>query len=308
MSREVVVVGSVNTDYVFRVASFPEPGETAPGSLSIYPGGKGANQAVALARLGGSAALIARVGDDPFSQEALRGLKTEGLDTEYVLATPGPGGAAGIWVDQRGENSIVIAGGANLALSSVDVEAARQIIEGSKVLLVQLEVPLETVIYALKLAKQAGVTTVLDPAPAQVLPREVLALVDVITPNAGEATKLTSIDVHCWKTAALAGRWLREQGVGLAMVTMGKFGAICISAQGDVRINLPRVEVVDTTAAGDAFAAALSLGLARGLAPDAAADIAAAAGALTVTKAGAQPSLPHLKELAEIVEIPWQKS
>lgn len=305
MSREVVVVGSVNTDFVFSVARFPEPGETAPGSLNIYPGGKGANQAVALARLGGKAALIARVGDDPYSQEAARGLKAEGLDTSYVLPTSGPGGAAGIWVDQHGENSIVIAGGANMALSPGDVDAAQQLIEGSKVLLVQLEVPMETVVHALKIAKQAGVTTILDPAPAQALPREVLALVDVITPNAGEATKLTGIDVHCWKTAALAGRWLREQGVGLAMVTMGKFGAMCVTPQGDVRINVPRVEVVDTTAAGDAFAAALSLGLARGLAPDAAADLAAAAGALTVTKAGAQPSLPHLKDLKEVVEVPW---
>lgn len=304
--KGITVAGSINIDLVFSLPRLPLKGETVSGaSFAAHPGGKGANQAVAAARLGVPTAMIGCVGDDAWGQSLLAGLQGEGIDCAHVGKVPGASGCAGILVDAVGDNIIAVATGANALLSPNQVERAGDAIARSKVLMTQLEIPLETVMTALKLAKEAGVITILDPAPAKTLTTELLALADYITPNALEASFLTGIDVHCWNTAAQAARKLRNQGANTVLVTMGKQGAFFCGPAGEVRITAPRVAAVDATAAGDAFNGALAAALFRGVQPDIAADIAAAAGALAVAKAGAQPSLPTSAELGQAVSLPW---
>ena len=305
-ANEILVVGSINMDLVFRLPRLPQKGETVGGGeFAAYPGGKGANQGVAAARLGVSTGLVGCVGQDEWGNALIEGLRLEGVDTAWVQRVPGPSGCAGIYVGPRGENSIAVAPGANSRLEAAFPAGAREAISQARVLLTQLEIPLESVEAALRLAKKGGVTTILDPAPARALPPALLALVDYLTPNALEASALTGIEVHCWNTAAQAARQLRGQGAGTVIVTMGKLGAFFSSPQGQVRIPAPAVTVVDATAAGDAFNGAFAAALTRGVAPDEAADLGAVAGALAVTKKGAQPSLPRLADLREAVAVPW---
>lgn len=277
----------------------------AGASFSSHPGGKGANQAVAAARMGADTAMVGCVGQDDHGRELLSVLKQEGVDCTWVKAVPRPTGCAGIIVDNDGENCIVVANGANDLVTPELVAQAQALISQAKVLLVQLEIPLATVLAALEIARTAGVTTILDPAPAMELDPRILELVDFLTPNVREASILTDSDVHCWKTAAAAARALHDKGVGTALVTMGKFGAYYYSDLGQVRITAPKVQTVDSTAAGDAFNGALAVALAKGVQPDQAADIAAAAGALATTTPGAQPSLPRLRQVAKVVSLPW---
>ncbi|MGI6366556.1 MAG: ribokinase [Bacillota bacterium] len=303
---EIVVVGSLNMDLLFRGERLPAPGETVAGArFSAHPGGKGANQAVAAARMGVTTAMVGCVGEDEYGCKLMATLAGDGVDCTLVKAVPGPSGCAGILVDSSGENCIVVANGANDQLSPDLVRQAEPLIAQAKVLLIQLEIPLPAVEEALALARAAGVTTVLDPAPARELSQDILALADFITPNSREASVLTGVDVHCWQTAAAAARDLQRRGVKNVLVTMGKYGAFYYSAAGQVRIAPPRVEAVDSTGAGDAFAGALAAALARGAAPDAAADWAAAAGALAATVPGALPSLPRRQQVAEVVSPPW---
>lgn len=303
---EVVVVGSINMDLVFAVPQLPRPGETATGAqFSSCPGGKGANQAVAAARLGVNTALVGCVGDDACGRKMLALLEQEGVDCTRVTRVPQPTGCAGIFVDNRGENCIAVADGANARVSAQTIDRAEAVIAGAKVLLVQLEIPLEAVRAALQIARAAGVITILDPAPARELDEDLLGLADYLTPNAGEASQLTGSHVHCWNTAAAAARELRAKSGGTVLVTMGKYGAFFSSPAGEVRITAPRVAAVDSTAAGDAFNGALAVALARGVEPDRAADIAVVAGALAATRAGAQPSLPTREQLAKAVALPW---
>ena len=305
-NKGIVVVGSINIDMVFRLPRLPVTGETVSGaSFVAHPGGKGANQAVAAARLEVPTVMIGCVGDDSWGQLLLSGLQGEGIDCAHVAQAPGSSGCAGIMVAAGGDNIIAVATGANALLSPGRVEGAGDAIAQSKALMIQLEIPLETVMTALKLAKEAEVITILDPAPAKALAPELLALVDYLTPNALEASCLTGIDVHCWNTAAQAARKLRNQGANTVIVTMGKLGAFFSGPAGEVRIAAPPVAAVDATAAGDAFNGALAAALVQGIQPDIAADIAAAAGALAVVKAGAQPSLPTLAELGKAVSLPW---
>lgn len=303
---EVVVVGSINIDLVFAITHLPAVGETVGGaSFSLQPGGKGANQAVAAARMGASAAIIGCVGDDDYGRRLRALLEQDGVDCSQVQTVPGPSGCAGIFVDCRGENLIAVAPGANAKLTPETVKKSIASIADARVLLVQLESPLPAVRAALAQAREAGVMTILDPAPAMELGPDIFPLLDYITPNAREASKLTGIDVHCWSTAAQAARELRRQGVKTVLVTMGKLGAFYSSSVGEVRIAAPRVDAVDATGAGDAFNGALAAALVRGAAPDQAADIAAAAGALASASRGAQPSLPRLEQVAKVVNLPW---
>lgn len=305
-NRAVAVVGSINYDLVFSLSRLPEKGETVSGAhFSLNRGGKGANQAVAAARLAVPTAMIGCIGDDSWGQALLEGLRKEGIDCSGVGQVPGPSGCAGILVGKDGENLIAVAAGANAALTPAMVRGCRDIIAGARVLLLQLEIPMETVQTALDLAAGAGVTVILDPAPAKSLPPQLLAQVDYLTPNALEASFLTGIQVHCWTTAAQAARQLRQGGAKTVIITMGKLGALFSGADGQVRIAAPTVTAVDATAAGDAFNGALAAALANGVAPDLAADIAAAAGALAVTKTGAQPSLPTLAALRKAAPLPW---
>lgn len=306
MTAQVVVVGSINIDLVFSAPRLPGAGETVSGaSFAAYPGGKGGNQAVATARMGVNTALVGCVGQDSYGQHLLDNLAEDNVDCAHVTRFPDPSGCAGIVVDPHGENTITVAGGANARLTPNLVRQAASHIADAGAMLIQLEIPWDSVQEALSLARQSGIITILDPAPADKLQPESLKQVDYITPNAREASFLTGTHVHCWSSAAQAARELRRWGVGHVLITMGQYGAFYSSQEGEVRITSPQVQAVDSTAAGDAFNGALAAALVQGADPDQAADVAAAAGALAATRPGAQPSLPNLSQLRTVVELPW---
>jgi ribokinase len=295
----VVVVGSSNTDMILRVARVPRPGETLlGGQFSTAAGGKGANQAVAAARAGGRVAFVARVGRDSFGDEAMAGFMREGIAVSHVVRDPSqPSGVALIFVGADGENSIGVAGGANQRLSPSDVAGARRAIAGARVLLVQLETPLATVEAAARLAFRAKVPVILNPAPARPLPDSLLRRVAVLTPNETEASLLTGIRVKDVASAARAARALKARGVGTVIVTLGAKGALVAGADGERWIRGFKVRAIDTTAAGDVFSGSLAVRLAEGCPLPEAVRFAHAAAALSVTRAGAQPSIPTRREI-----------
>ena len=295
----VVVVGSSNTDMILRVAHVPRPGETLlGGEFSTAAGGKGANQAVAAARAGGRVAFVARIGLDSLGDEAVAGFRREGIGVSHVVRDPSrPSGVALIFVGGDGENSIGVAGGANQRLSPADVNAARRSIAKARVLLVQLETPLRTVEAAARLASRAGVPVILNPAPAQHLPDRLLRNVSVLTPNETEASLLTGIRVKDAASAARAARALKARGVGTVIVTLGAKGALVAGADGERWVRGFKVKAVDTTAAGDVFSGALAVRLAEGRPLADAVRFAHAAAAISVTRAGAQPSIPARREI-----------
>lgn len=301
----VVVVGSANMDMVARVARLPKPGETVLGTeFQSVPGGKGANQAVAAARLGAVVTFVACVGADALGDSLALGLEAEGIHTRYVVRDPdAPTGVALITVDEAtGENVIVVASGANAKLSVGLVEMAADAIRTADVLVCQLESPLETVTAALKLAREAGKATILNPAPSQALTDELLSLVSVLTPNETEVALLMG-DARAMPEAAGT---LRARGVGQVAVTLGAAGVLLVTEDGETRLpGRPVAQVVDTTAAGDCFTGALAVALGEGKSLDAAAAFANAAAALSVTKAGAQPSLPSRFEVEQfLADVP----
>lgn len=295
----VVVVGSSNTDMILRVARVPRPGETLlGGEFSTAPGGKGANQAVAAARAGGRVALVARLGRDALGEAALEGFRREGLGLAHVVRDgAGPSGVALIFVGADGENSIGVAGGANKRLSPADVAAAGGLISRARVLLLQLETPLETVAAAARIARKAGVEVILNPAPARPLPGALLRNVSLLTPNETEASVLAGCRVGGVPSAAKAARILLARGVRTVIVTLGAKGALVATRDGARLIPGFKVRAVDTTAAGDVFNGALAVRLAEGcLLPDAV-RFAHAAAAISVTRRGAQPSIPTRAEI-----------
>ncbi len=297
--EHILVVGSSNTDLVVRTGRAPRAGETVVGeSFGIVPGGKGANQAVAAARLGAHVTFVARVGDDDFGRRNLENYRHEGIDTRYIAVDPRePSGVALIVVEASGENRIVVVPGANGRLSPSDVERAAPAFSHARVLLVQLEVPLEAVETALRMAKDKGVLTILNPAPARALPREILSLVDFLTPNETELEVLAGERVSGPEDTSAAGERLLGEGPGTVIVTLGERGALIVSRGAKSTVPSFPVRAVDTTAAGDAFNGALALALARGMELGKAVRYACAAGALTVTRPGAQPSLPTAAEV-----------
>ena len=296
---KIAVIGSSNTDMVIKTAHLPAPGETVlGGQFLMNPGGKGANQAVAAARLGGDVVFVAKVGDDIFGQEAVEGFKGEGINTDYIVVDPdNPSGVATITVDEQGENCIAVASGANSALGPADIDSASPQIEAASVLLMQLETPLGTVEHAASLGRKAGKTVILNPAPAQPLSDALLALLDVITPNETEAEILTGIKVQTEHDAEEAARALRDKGVGAVIITLGSRGAFVLSESFLGLVPAPKVEPVDTTAAGDTFNGALAVGLADGQTIEDAVAFANKAAAISVTRLGAQASVPKLEEL-----------
>jgi ribokinase len=302
----VVVFGSVNMDLVARVPRLPVPGETLTGhQFDTIPGGKGANQAVAVARLAVSTQLVGRVGGDRFGQDLIASLETAGVGCDRLLVDQSTtSGVAVIAVDDAGENHIIIVPGANGRVDQTDVERLKPVLSAAKVLLLQLEIPLNAVIAAAQVAKAAGITVILDPAPAQDnLPTDLYPLVDVITPNQVEASQLVGFEVEDVETAAKAASILRQRGVGTAIVKLGKQGALCQTAAETFSIPAFPVEVVDTVAAGDAFNGGLAAALAQDFSIQKAIAWGAAVAALSVTKAGAQTSLPSLHELEEFLEL-----
>lgn len=303
----VIVFGSVNLDLVARTPRLPAPGETLIGhSFDQVPGGKGANQAVAAARLGIPTQMVGRVGADQFGEALRAGLVASGVGCEALLTDPTThSGVAVIAVDDSSENSIIIVPGANGQVGDADVERLQQRLSrasaqlGPTVLLLQLEVPLAAVVAAARVAKQAGATVILDPAPAQAeLPAELYPLIDITTPNQIETAQLVGFAVEDLASARRAAEVLQQRGVGTVIVKLGRRGALCLSPEAAFEIPVFPIQAVDTVAAGDAFNGGLAAGLAAGLSLEQACHQAAAVAALSVTKAGAQPSLPTRSELA----------
>lgn len=295
----VLVVGSATVDLTTFSRRLPSRGETVLGDdFSLVLGGKGANQAVAAGRAGAHAAMVACVGTDLFSGLVTDGLLDAGVDTTFVRAVDGPTGVAHIRVDASGENDIVMVPLANSSLDEAHIdEAVAALAPTCSVLLTQLETPMRLTRHTMATARSAGLTTILDPAPAQPLDDEIWSLVDVVTPNETEAAILTGVTVTDDASAEAAGRWFVERGARCAIVTRAADGATMVTA--DTIVHLPAIAVtaVDTTAAGDAFAGYLGAVLASGASIEEAALVASAAGALAVTRRGASPSIPLRAEV-----------
>ncbi|WP_320727291.1 ribokinase [Enterobacter sp. 118C5] len=299
----LVVLGSINADHILNLETFPTPGETVTGNqYQVAFGGKGANQAVAAGRSGANIAFIACTGDDDTGERVRKQLASDNIDIAPVSVVAGEStGVALIFVNAEGENVIGIHAGANAALTTERVDAQREIIAGAEALLMQLESPVESVLAAAKIAHENHTTVVLNPAPARVLSDELLALVDIITPNETEAEKLTGISVENDDDAARAARVLHAKGIGTVIITLGSRG-VWASINGEGR-RVPgfKVKAIDTIAAGDTFNGALVTALLEGKAMDDAIRFAHAAAAIAVTRKGAQPSVPWRKEIDEFL-------
>ena len=298
MANHIVVVGSLNMDLVVRTQRHPQIGETVIGyDFHTYPGGKGANQAVAAARLGGSVKMIGRVGEDQFGEELLQTVTKAGVDTTFILKdAQAPSGVAFITVDDLGKNTIVVASGANARLSPEDISFVEEAFIGASVLLLQLECPLIAVEHAINLAHKYHLRIVLNPAPAQLLNAGLLGQVDYLIPNQTELALLSGQESPEASIEVLGGL-----GVKSIVVTLGDEGALVVEGNRHEQYPAYEVSVVDTTAAGDAFAGAFAVALTEGLSIWDAARWGNAAGGLTVTRAGAQPSLPGRGEFMEFL-------
>ena len=299
MPPHIVVVGSLNMDLVIRTPRFPGPGETIIGSaFHTIPGGKGANQAVAAAKLGAQVIMVGRVGDDAFGDQQLANLSQLGIDVSRIQRDPKAAtGVALIVLDEQGQNSIILAPGANMRLTLADLEAAEDALASAAILVLQLEIPQKVVEQAIKAARAHGVVVLLNPAPGRRLPPTLLSQVDVLIPNESETALLTGTEVNDIESARRAAAKLRAAGVGTVILTLGGRGALLLEGQKATHVPGYRVDVVDTTAAGDAFVGGFAVALAEGQDLAQAVRLANAAGALAVTKLGAQPSLPTRSEV-----------
>jgi len=295
----IIVAGSSNTDMVIKTPHLPAPGETIlGGTFFMNAGGKGANQAVAAARLGGNVSFIARLGDDIFGRQALQLFKDEGINTQGVMIdAQNPSGVALITVDEKGENCIAVASGANAALLAADLYNIEATIAAADIILMQLEIPLETVGFIAARAKQLGKRVILNPAPAAELNDALLSNISVITPNQTEAEMLTGVEVTDDVSAIEAAVALQAKGIEHVIITLGAEGALVYSNNEYQTVKPPKVTAVDTTAAGDVFNGALAVALAEGLDIFVAAGFACKAAAISVTRLGAQASAPYRKEV-----------
>lgn len=298
--KKILIIGSANTDMVIKTKKFPLPGETVLGTdFLMNPGGKGANQAVAAARLGANVSLIARVGNDVFGKQALQSYKTEGINTEYVFSdTEHPSGIALITVDTKGENNIVVAPGANGYLSVENLKESEKLFQECEIVLIQLEIAMETVIEAVKMASHYGKKVILNPAPAAILPDDLLPHIYLITPNRSEIQALTNSHYLTTDGIREAANTLREKGVKNVVVTLGIQGAYILNDEFDKLLPRVIVEAVDTTAAGDVFNGAIAVALSENLPLDKAVEFANEAAAISVTRMGAQASAPYRREIA----------
>jgi ribokinase len=291
----IVVVGSANLDMTLQTKQFPKPGETVRGqSLTYAPGGKGANQAVAAARLGARVRMVSRVGDDAAGGTVLKNLADNGVETGHVRTADGvPQGIAVILLDGNGQNVIVLAEGSNGKISPADVDAARAAFDGVAIAILQNEIPMETTVRAAQAARAAGARVLWNPAPAPDAPPEGMAvLVDVIVLNESEAEALTGIPVQDAAGARRAGEALLAAGYKAAVLTLGEAGALWVDERGAITVAANPVEVMDTTGAGDTFAGALAVALAEGQSPEHALRFANAAAGLSVSRLGAQAGMP----------------
>ena len=303
--KNIVVIGSTNTDMVVKASHLPAGGETVlGGEFLMNAGGKGANQAVAAARYGNRVVFVAKTGNDLFGERVRSSLGEDDIVTDYVSIDPlHPSGVALITIDARAENCIVVASGANMYLSTADVDAAREEISAADVVLMQLESPIETVTYAAQMAAEAGVKVVLNPAPApdKPLPEELMRSLYLITPNRSEASRLSGIEVKDMESAREAAKAILDRGPQSVIITLGGDGSLVYDGQEFTFIEATKVEAVDTTAAGDTFNGVLATMVAEGRNLIDAAREASLAAAISVTRMGAQPAAPTRAEVAAMV-------
>lgn len=290
----ICVVGSINMDLVIETPQLPVPGQTVlGGSFATHAGGKGANQAVAAARAGGQVSFIGAVGDDAFGATLREGLVAEGIDVRHLRTAPDvASGVALIAVDPAGQNTIIVASGANATVSAADVEAGADLITGADVLLLQLEVPIPVVAEAVRMASAAGVTVILNPAPGAPLPDDLLARCDYVIPNETEAEILTGLLPTDWESAEAAAARLLARGAGTVVITLGARGALLADRDGVHRQPAFPIVARDTTGAGDTFVGVFAVAIGQGHLATEAMRRAAAAGALACLTPGAQPSIP----------------
>ncbi|MBN0977183.1 ribokinase [Pseudomonas hygromyciniae] len=299
MPAKVVVVGSLNMDLVTRASRLPRGGETLVGqSFATVPGGKGANQAVAAARLGADVAMIGCVGSDAYGAQLRDALLVEGIDCQAVSEVEGSSGVALIVVDDSSQNAIVIVAGSNGQLTPASLLAFDAVLQAAEVVVCQLEVPMDTVGYVLKRARALGKTVILNPAPASgPLPADWYAAIDYLIPNESEASALSGVPVDSLDSAKVAATHLLNAGAGKVIVTLGSQGALFANGQGFEHLLAPKVQAVDTTAAGDTFVGGFAAALANGQGEAEAIRFGQVAAALSVTRAGAQPSIPMLHDV-----------
>jgi ribokinase len=300
---DIVVVGGANYDYLVRGRTLPNPGDTVDAEeFTEAPGGKGANQAVAASRLGASTTLIARVGMDERGQKIVNRLISEGVNTEHISYDAQVGtGIALIMVDALGQKQIMADHSANRWLSTIDIQVARDAISNAKVLVAQLEVPIEATAEAMRIAREAGVRVVLDPAPPQPLPDDVLAMVDMLRANSGEAELISGVKITNRKSAEKAAAALMKRGVGAVMLEVPGAGNLCVWAEGSELLGKLQVDSVDATGAGDALTAGLAVALAENRSWPDAVRFATAAAALATTVVGAQAGLPKRAAVDELM-------
>ena len=297
--KSILVVGSSNTDMVIKANHFPVPGETIlGGEFFMFPGGKGANQAVAASRLGGNVTFIAKVGSDIFGAQALQQFKNEKINTLFIITDKeNPSGVALITVDAKGENTIVVAQGANGALLPTDIQRADKEIEHADIVLMQLEIPIETVLHVASRTNRYKRKLILNPAPARQLPDEVLNGLFIITPNESEAEILLGVKITDINSVKMAAKKLYDKGVANVVITLGAEGAYIYNTDGGRLIPTKKVTPVDTTAAGDVFNGALAVAISENKSLDEAVEFANCAAAISVTRMGAQASAPFRNEL-----------
>ncbi|MBU2702229.1 ribokinase [Sporomusaceae bacterium BoRhaA] len=303
MGFAIVVVGSLNMDLVAQVEKLPETGQTVPGSsFATYPGGKGANQAVAAAKLGGQVIMAGCVGQDAFGKELMDSLADSRVNTQHVRKTDQVTGTALITVAEDGKNTIVVVPGANAITCSRDVDAALQAVRDPGILLLQHEISSETVAYAIKTAKAAGWRVMVNPAPARLITDTLYPLIDFLTPNETEAAMLSGVAITSREQAKQAAKVLLAKGVQNVIITLGEQGALWATKEKQGFVEPVFVQAVDTTAAGDAFSGALAAGLSEEKTLSQALEFASYAAAIAVTRPGAQPALATTSEVEQLME------
>jgi ribokinase len=297
-SKTILVIGSTNTDMVVKSKRLPLPGETIlGGTFYLNAGGKGANQAVAVSRLGGNVVFVSKIGNDIFGKQTLDNLRKENINTDFVFVdAKEPSGTALIMVNQEGENCIVVAPGANVNLLPADINKAKMIAT-AEIILMQLEIPMETIAAVLKTAKSNSQKVIINPAPAQPLEDEILKDLFLITPNETEASLLTDVLVVDEATASEAAAVFLSKGVQNVIITMGKQGAFFQNNKLKLSIPAPNVKPIDTTAAGDTFNGAIAVAINEGMDWPSAVKFAVMAASVSVTRMGAQASVPYRNEL-----------
>ena len=296
--KNICVIGSLNMDLVVNVDTMPKPGQTIIGSnFKEVPGGKGANQAVAMARLNGNVSMIGKVGEDGFGQTLINSLKNDKVDTTYIQTAKGATGVVLITVDKNAQNSIVVSPGANFEVKEDDIDNNIEAIKNSDIVVLQLETPLNTIKYALNKAKELNKYTILNPAPAVKLDDEIIKNVDLLTPNETELEIISGVSIETEEDIQKAAQIMIEKGVKELIVTLGSKGSLYINKEKSMFKKAYKVEAVDTTAAGDSYTGALAVALSQDKNIEDAMDFASKVGALSVLKEGAQSSLPTLEDV-----------